>query len=307
MKAFDFRLFQTLSDLRRVQQHFGPAAVYPITGGDGVLFAELCSHLNTPLLSGPNDLSPLLLDAIWRALLKHPLYDDTFVAATTIVLINNLQGGQSTERHLYQAELFFEHYRTLAAPIRAAIFNGFAKLQNLEFAEFGEPISTAETLTNSRKAMENELVSISHSMAPDQIDSFAISIDKDSPEFYRNALIDLLATTHVTFRDVDIDCFLDEEIRRMSYDSNEPSYVPCTAIVMLNALHSEDASFHMACKYESQWRDYKTLKRDTRSAFHIALRYFYESDQNWAPSFDTYHYFVGDRDVAIDWSPTPLQ
>ncbi len=216
-------------------------------------------------------------------------------------------GGQCAVRDPSMVQSNFDRYRMLPPPMRSAIFNGIAVLHTLEFVEFANSIPMIETLTSALTEIEDALIPIARAMTSDEIDEIAKCGDpKDQPQ-HKQALITLLETPRINYSETDRHWFPAEAIEIVSHVPNSQGYVPATAIVLLDAIRHGDDREHVSFRFASQWKEYEVLPKNVRATFHAAIRYLYETDRNWAPSFDTYNQSGGDRDVAIDWSPSPLQ
>ncbi len=116
-----FRTRQAVCDLLRVV-HSHRSAVDRL-GATGTDRSDIISILNAGCRIddfGTRAFSSLLFAAAM------PEEDfGAFIAATSILLADRLQGGQGDDDLYWNYEAFSEHYRLADAPVRAALMNGF--------------------------------------------------------------------------------------------------------------------------------------------------------------------------------------
>ena len=75
-----------------------------------------------------------------------------------------------------------------------------------------------------------------------------------------------------------------EVVELVAHVPGSPGYIPCMAIVLLDALRTGDRSGNAVFHLENQWAELEALPRRPRDAFFAAFRHLYESDPAWSPA-----------------------
>ena len=72
----------------------------------------------------------------------------------------------------------------------------------------------------------------------------------------------------------------------MTLDPTHQAYAACTALMILDAIATQDASGKMAYRYKEQADDYNLLGPELRVPLLAGLRHLHEMGSDWEPYAD---------------------
>lgn len=131
--SVDFRTAQALADLQAAAREAPPpivaalAAGSPVAGAEGVLTKLITEH--GCRLDGPDGQS--LYPALKLAATLPEDGIDSFLLATVILLADRLQQGGGGDDLFWHWDAFRTRYREAEPPVRAAIYQGYLRLDEL--------------------------------------------------------------------------------------------------------------------------------------------------------------------------------
>ena len=297
MQPFDFRTHQALSDLRALCLALKPEGLFP----NPALAAEFSECLKASSATGKLTFSPELNDVLWMAAVSPELQRDVFLTGTAALLIHALQNIEFPQDLSWLWEDFNSIYRTAPPPVRAALMNGFERLRHHCLLPVDCKPAQEDLLTRSQSEVEDLLIPIARSMTPAEVESIAAA-DYYGEDIARHktALEELLNSSSLAYPKGEV-WYPAEVIELTSHVQGAAGWLPCTAIVLLDAVRDLDGVSNAEFRFEQQWRDYSRLPAQTRSALHAAFRYLYESDEFWDPSFKGRARLESSDLPALDW------
>jgi hypothetical protein len=245
MLADDFRTRQALADLKRV------------AGGDR-LPDDICIAFDHSAL--PDRLWAAAARLLWQALAsgsEEPFLEDLW-----------------DQRH---AALI-----AAPAPIRAALMNGFNRLCDLMLLLDSCRPGPNDLVTLSRTSLEPALMTLARAMTLREIDhisrgDYAYNVDR-----YREALATLLEDPRMVYPPGQYR-YPAEVVELVAHVPGSPGYIPCMAIVLLDALRYGDHISNAEFRLERQWAKLEGLPQRPRDAFLATFRHLYESKPHWSP------------------------
>lgn len=230
-----------------------------------------------------------------RAAGGDPLADDTSAAfdrmappdrvrATTASLLWQAMAGRREDPFLEdiwdqrQAELL-----AAPAPIRAALMNGYQRLCDLGLLEATCKPLPDHRVTHSRTDVDAALKTIARAMTLPEMDHISRADYGMDVARHRDALIALLADPEVAYPKGEF-WYPAEVVELVAYVPKSTGYIPCMAIVLLDALRTGDMQDKATFRLERQWAELLALPLRARDAFLAAYRHLYETDILGAPN-----------------------
>lgn len=222
-----------------------------------------------------------------------------FAAATAILLADLLQDGLGTDRLTWNYDTFTETYRAQPAGTRAALMNGFAALalySTRGVPPVDLPIRPEDRITRPASAILPALRRIARGMDDDLLTSVSKADYGDQADRHKAALIRVLNDNDCLFGSDDT-WFPSEVVELVAHVRATPGFIPCTALLLVNAIATGDDMGWFDFRWENLGPDYNALPGDARTPILAGLRYLYESD----PDFLSYHTRPYDPALAPEW------
>jgi transposase len=167
------------------------------------------------------------------------------------------------------------------APVRAALMNGFDRLCDLSLLiESCEP-RPEHLVTLPRADVEPALMTLARAMTLREIDHVSRADYGTHADRHRAALMDLLADPNVAYPPNEY-WFPAEVVELVSHVPKSPGYIPCMAIVLLDALRDGDRMENASFRLGRQWAEIQGLPQRARDAFLATFRNLYESGPCWS-------------------------
>jgi hypothetical protein len=167
------------------------------------------------------------------------------------------------------------------APIRAALMNGFDRLRDLGLSSDNCKPRLEDLVTMPRARLEAALMAIAREMTEEEIYHIACADYGMDVAQQRAALVALLADPQVAYPPGEF-CFPAEVVELVSHVPKATGYIPCMAIVLLDAVRDGDRRGNADYRLGRQWAVLKNLPQRARDAFIAAFRHLYESEPCWS-------------------------
>ena len=229
------------------------------------------------------------------------LQRDVFLTGTAALLIHALQNIEFPQDLSWLWEDFNSIYRTAPPPVRAALMNGFERLRHHCLLPVDCKPAQEDLLTRSQSEVEDLLIPIARRMTPAEIESIAAADYGMDIARHKRALKELLDSPSLAYPKGEV-WYPAEVIELTSHVQGAAGWLPCTAIVLLDAVRDLDGMSNAEWRFEQQWYDYARLPDEPRSAIHAALRYLYEGDEFWDPVFKGTPGLDGAPAPVLSWS-----
>lgn len=172
------------------------------------------------------------------------------------------------------------------ARIRAALMNGFDMLCLRGFgASTCQPTGEA-CVTYPRADLERYLIALARQMTPAEIDHISRADYGNDVARHKAALLALLADGDVAYPSGEA-WYPAEVVELVSHVPGSPGHVPCTAIVLLDALRTGDLHGNAEFRLGNQFTQILTLPEPARTVLIAAFRHIYETERDWNPSVPT--------------------
>ncbi|MCG3267820.1 hypothetical protein [Yoonia sp. I 8.24] len=223
------------------------------------------------------------LDANWLIMVGENCPAQDRSTATAAILLHHIE----TRKHdTVLGEYWSENlslYRASAAQIRAAIAHGFAYLNAYGVIELPAAPDTDDLRSVSRQSVESALTNIASQLLGPAIETISKADYGDCAAQHKRALEDLLSRN---FEDVLLTdrWYPMEVIELTSHVPTSLGGIPCTAIVLLDAIRTNDNYGSASFRLERHAEFFCGLAEPQYSAFWAAFRFLYENDPFWADS-----------------------
>lgn len=208
----------------------------------------------------------------------------SFMTATIVLLADRLQSGAGEDDLFWNWDAFQDRYREAPSPVRAALMNGFRCAHGLKRVKLDKPPKGTDLRTYDEGDLVRLLKIIARSMTDQMRDTVCLEAPKDTQPVHRTALENCLKGS-CTLSEYG-GWFPSEVVEKVSLDADHPSYVACSALMLLDAIATGDAKGRMAFRYEELAEEYFQLDTEVRVPMVAALRHLHEMDANWEPYSD---------------------
>ena len=205
----------------------------------------------------------------------------SFMTATIILLSDRLQDGAGEDDLFWNWDAFQDRYREAPAPIRAALMNGFRCAHGMQLVRLDQPPAGTDLRTYDEEDLIRLLRLIARSMTDDIRDLVCGLAPEETRPVHRAALENCLRSSCVLSEFGG--WFPAEVVEQASLDPMHPAYAPCTALMLLDAIASDDATGKMAFRYEELAEEYFELEPELRVPLVAGLRHLHEMEREWKP------------------------
>lgn len=259
-------------------------------------FSELAAHLSPGLKSNlrrlifdqeckmtPDDEATLHAELLMVASMpdqSHP----AFMTATIVLLSDRLQYGAGEDDLFWNWDAFQERYREAPSPVRAALMNGFRCAHRLGRVRLDHVPSGIDLRTYDENDLRRLLKIIARSMTEDMRLRVAALASEEIREVHVKALDNCLRGSCVLSEFGG--WFPAEVVEQVSLDPLHEAYAACTALMILDAIETQDNQGKMAFRYEEHADSYILLPTEIRVPLLAGLRHLHEMESDWQPYAD---------------------
>lgn len=204
-----------------------------------------------------------------------------FTTATIVLLADRLQYGAGQDDLYWNWDAFQERFKEAHSPIRAALMNGFRCAHRMELVNLDHPPRGRDLSTYDQADLIRLLRIIARSIPDDLKDHLCELAPEQIRPVHRAALENCLRTSCVLSEFGG--WFPSEIIEKASLDSSHPAYAACTALLLIDAISTGDASGKMASRYEELAEEYYMMQKEFRVPMVAGLRHLHEMEAEWEP------------------------
>ncbi|MBW4706941.1 hypothetical protein KX928_03975 [Roseobacter sp. YSTF-M11] len=206
---------------------------------------------------------------------------DPFMTATALLLADRLQNGAGHDDLFWNWDAFQDHYRKGPSPVRAALMNGFRWAHTTRRVNLDQLPEARDLLTYDGDDLIRILKVIARSMPSETRDLVCTAGPAETRDVHRTALENCLKGSCILSEYGG--WFPGEVVELVSLDPEHAGHAGCTALVLLEALVTNDAKGRMAFRWEEQADRYLRMKSDVRTAILAGVRHLYEMSPEWRP------------------------
>lgn len=167
---------------------------------------------------------------------------------------------------------------------RAAVANGLRRAQVLGQITLQTQPKDQDYLTHSADHIADHLLRIARSMRRDELYHVARADYGSDLEKHFAALMDVIGKRDGIFLETDA-WFPSEVVELTSHTQGAAGYEGCTAILLLNALQTNDRAGWFDFRWQNQGAAYCALRPSVRDPILAGIRQLYEAD----PEFLAFH------------------
>lgn len=202
--------------------------------------------------------------------------------AVAMLVANDLQGGLWGGDTIDFAEMASKKILAAARPLRCAVYRGLDTLQSsscfYETTEYFQP--NESRLTRTAEQILPKLCKIARAMDDTTRKSVAAADYGCSIDRHYEALNDVLSSQTCLFPKDEV-WYPSEVVELVSHVRATPGFVPCTALLLANALQGRDYSGWFEFRWSNLAADYNNLPSSARGPILAGLRFLYEAGEDF--------------------------
>lgn len=211
---------------------------------------------------------------------NHP----AFMTATIILLSDRLQFGAGEDDLYWNWDAFQDRFREAPSPVRAALMNGFRCAHSLKLVKLNDVPNGTDLRTYDENDLRRLLKMIARGMTEEMLDHVASLAQSETAKVHRKALDNCLRGSCVLSEFGS--WFPAEVVEQVSLNPVHEAYAACTALMVLDAIETQDAEGKMAHRYEAHADAYILLPTEIRVPLLAGLRHLHEMESDWEPYTD---------------------
>jgi hypothetical protein len=204
--------------------------------------------------------------------------------AVALLVANNLQTGRWSGDTKEFAEVAVENVAMAHSRLRTAILRGLDTLEDTairyEPAEYLLPKESRLTLP--RDEVLPRLCDLARSVDQATCNSIAAADYGQDTARHLEALRDVLSKEDCQFPNNDV-WYPSEVVELVAHVRSTPGFVPCTALLLANALPTNDEMGWFDFRWHTLAADYNALPDSARAPILAGMRYLYEADAEFMP------------------------
>ncbi|MFQ6552443.1 hypothetical protein AAD018_008865 [Aestuariibius insulae] len=227
--------------------------------------------------------------------------------AVAMILANDLQKGRWNGHTRDFADIAVERIRASSRPLCSAILRGLDALDDLSYDR--KPIEyflhNETRLTRKREQILPKLCEIARTMDEPTQQSIAAADYGHDTDQHLQALKDVLSSETCLFQKDEL-WYPSEVVELVSHVQSTPGFVPCTALLLANAIQGRDNVGWFEFRWSNLATDYNDLPKSTRAPILAGLRFLYESGEDFTTysKAKNYHPAIS-REGLIDFVELP--
>lgn len=204
-------------------------------------------------------------------------------AAATATLLHLVLATRTPDPAIEDLWSHGREFLARPAPLRAALMNAFDLLRRQGLAPDLCRPAPLDCVTHRRADLEMALIALARQMTPAEQDHIARADYGCDVARHHAALTALLADPGLAYPPGEA-WYPAEVVELISHVPGAPGHVPCLAIVLLDALRTDDAHGNADYRLGSQFDHLFALPLPVRAVLIAAFRHLYETDPTWNPS-----------------------
>ena len=208
--------------------------------------------------------------------------DPEFLGATCILLLDRFENSERGSDFEWEWDAFATRYRSADAPTRAAIMNGLDQGRKHSLLSDEVRPSMSDCTTKPVHEVIHPLLQLAKSLTEREREWIAQADYGEDVEKHLTALNELLETNDCIYPSGET-WFPAEVVELVSHGSDNPGFVGCTAIMLINAIADNDRQAHA----DFRWRAHR-FSYASYAAIQDGFRHIYEVLEDWNPYSDQF-------------------
>ena len=202
--------------------------------------------------------------------------------AVAMIVANDLQKGLWCGDTKDFAEMAAKRIRATGRPLRTAILRGLDTLEDLSYGHEQTECFQPETsrLTRTAEQVLPKLCEIAKAMDEPTRKSVAAADYGWEIDRHLEALNDVLSSETCLFPKDEV-WYPSEVVELVSHSCAGSGFVPCTALLLANALQGRDIFGWFQFRWSNLAADYNDLPKSVRTPILAGLRFLYESGEDF--------------------------
>lgn len=202
--------------------------------------------------------------------------------AVAMIVANDLQKGLWTGNSKDFVEMAADKIRVSSQPLRSAILRGLDCIDDFSYGhnptEYFWPEESR--LTRTAEQILPRLCEIARSMDEPTRRSVAAADYGCDIERHHEALNDVLSSETCLFPKDDV-WYPSEVVELVSHVRSTSGFIPCTALLLANALQGRDNVGWFEFRWSNMAADYNQLPKSIHAPILAGLRFLYESGEDF--------------------------
>jgi hypothetical protein len=207
-----------------------------------------------------------------------------FELALVVLLADALQNPRTPDFLIEVWAEAVDHLSNWPATLRAAAANGLRQAKTHDRINLFTLPEDKDYLTRPADLIADHLLRIARSMRRDELYEVARADYGSDLEKHFAALLEVIGKRDGIFLESDA-WFPSEVIELTSHTPGAPGHEGCTAILLLNALKTNDSAGWFDFRWQNQGAAYCALRPSVRDPILAGIRHLYETD----PEFLAFH------------------
>lgn len=207
-----------------------------------------------------------------------------FELAVVVLLADSLQNPHDPDFLAQVWEATVDHLSNWPATLRAGVANGLRQAVALDQINLPTLPMDQDYLSHSADHIADHLLRIARSMRRDELYEVARADYGCDLEKHFAALMDVIGKRDGIFLETDA-WFPSEVVELISHTPGAAGHEGCTAILLLNALQTNDRAGWFDFRWPNQGAAYCALRPSVRDPILAGIRQLYEAD----PEFLVFH------------------
>ncbi|WP_372573212.1 hypothetical protein [Ruegeria jejuensis] len=211
--------------------------------------------------------------------------DPEFLGATCVLLLDRFENSERGSDFEWEWDAFATRYQRADAPTRAAIMNGLDQGRKYSLVSDKVRPSIPDCTTKPVHDVVRPLLQLAKSLTEEEREWIANADYGEDVKTHLRALNELLETGDCIYPPGET-WFPAEVVELVSHGDENPGFVGCTALVLINAIADNDCRANADFRWKSHRISYSSLAPSQRCAIQGGFRHLYEVIRDWNPYSD---------------------
>jgi len=282
-----FRKFQSIVDLRRTTISLLKKSAPSPDVFETRMIDQLSVSLSERVPAWNLELSEDDRTNLQMKAVSPDLGEPQFLAATCLLLLDRFARPELGTDFQWEWEEFADLYRNASCTYRSTIMNGLdqARKHNL-ISEDVRP-SSSDCIAKPKQDILPGLIALGRSLTREERAWIAEAERGNDVDKHLKSLDALLESSDCLYPRDEV-WYPAEVIELVSYGDQNPGFVGCTAIVLINAIADNDMQGNADYRWKINRFAYDALGKPQRRVILDGFRYLYEVNQDWKPFWEEF-------------------
>ena len=282
-----FRKFQSIVDLRRTTISLLEKSTPNPASFEARMMDQLSVSLSDRVPNWGLELSEDDRKSLQMKAVLPDLGETEFLAATCLLLLDRFAHPEHRNDFQWEWEEFADLYRSASNTSRSTIMNGLDQARKHSLIADDVRPSRSDCITKPKEDILPGLIALAKSLTRVERAWIAEAERGNDVDKHLKSLDALLESNDCLYPHGEV-WYPAEVIELVSYGDQNPGFVGCTAIVLINAIADNDKQGNADYRWKINRFAYDALAMPQRRVILAALRNLYEVDEHWNPFFEEF-------------------